>query len=125
IERVALKHHRDSALARSEIVDQAAADQDVAGGRLLEAGDHPEQCGFPGTGRAEEDEKLALPGLQVDIHDSADVSTLENLRQFSRLDDGHSVTSTCRKCAAILYRPQPPLPQGSSHRGQPWQTSSG
>src|SRR5205814_3720206 len=69
IERVALEDHGDATLARGKVVDDAAADEDVAGGRLLEAGDHAQEGGFSGARGAEEDEELALPALQVDVVD--------------------------------------------------------
>ena len=39
IQRVVLKYHRDVTLGGSDVRDHALADDDVAGGRLLEAGD--------------------------------------------------------------------------------------
>ena len=41
VQRVALEHHRDVAVLGRNVVDQLVADVDLAGGRLLKAGDHP------------------------------------------------------------------------------------
>jgi hypothetical protein len=43
IERVILKHHRDVAILRRPVVDDFAADIDVAGGDFLEARDHAQR----------------------------------------------------------------------------------
>jgi hypothetical protein len=40
IERVALEHHRNVAIARLQVRDVTFADEDRAGARLFQAGDH-------------------------------------------------------------------------------------
>src|SRR5713226_730595 len=104
VERVALKDHGDAAFARRQIVDQAAANEDLAGSRLLEAGDHPQQRRLTGTGGAEEDEELALPALQVDVDDRANVSALENLGELAGLDNGHQLLTPLTRPSATLSR---------------------
>ena len=42
VERVVLEHHRDVAVARRQVVDDALADPDLAVGDLLETRDHPQ-----------------------------------------------------------------------------------
>src|SRR6266542_203701 len=151
IERVALEDHGDAALARGEVVDDAAADEDVAGGGLLEAGDHPQERGFSGARGAEEDEELALSALQVDVVDGADVSAFEDFGELSGLYDRHAspgrtlcaptdsradsyagrgtqrapprnATSTSRRCAAPRHPPLSPRPRASSHLSPPSRT---
>src|SRR5947207_10031350 len=91
IERVALEDHRDSPLARREVVHHAAADEDLARRRLFETGDHPQQRGLARSGGAEEDEELALPALQIHAIDRADVTALEDLGELARFYDRHDV----------------------------------
>ena len=67
IKRIALKDHRDSAFARRQMINDSAADKNLAGGGRFEAGNHPQQRGFAGAGRAEEDEELALLCFQIDV----------------------------------------------------------
>src|SRR5687768_17972468 len=43
-QRVRLEHQVDGTLVRRHVRDVDAVDQDPAGRRLLEAGEHPEQC---------------------------------------------------------------------------------
>src|ERR671914_36362 len=43
VERVVLEHHRDVAVLRRHVVDEVAADEDLARGRLLEPGDHAQR----------------------------------------------------------------------------------
>jgi hypothetical protein len=43
IERVILEHHRDVALARSDLVHDALADPDAPGAERLEAREHPQR----------------------------------------------------------------------------------
>ena len=50
-------------------VDPLAVDQDVAGGGVLEAGDHPEKRGLSAAGGADEDAELAVGDLEVDALD--------------------------------------------------------
>src|SRR6266508_5958728 len=89
VERIALKDHGDAALSRGEVIDNAAADENFARCGLFEAGDHAQERGLARAGRAEEDEELALPALQINIDDGADVTALENLRELAGLDDCH------------------------------------
>ena len=67
VERIALKDHGDAAVTRRKIVDDLSADEDFAGGRIFEAGDHAEESGFAGAGGAEENEKLAFASFEGDI----------------------------------------------------------
>jgi hypothetical protein len=45
-QRIGLEHHADVALVGVEMGDFAPRDGDRAGGRMLEAGDHPEDGGL-------------------------------------------------------------------------------
>ena len=53
-QRIGLEHHADIALVGFQPGDVLAADDDLAGGRLLEAGNHPEHGGLAATRRPEE-----------------------------------------------------------------------
>ena len=60
-ERVALKHGVDRTLIRRQQRDILAMQQDLAGRRMVKAGDQPEQGGLAAAGRAEQCEELVLP----------------------------------------------------------------
>ncbi len=117
VERIALEHHGDAPLSRSEVVDDPAADEDLARGRFLETGDHPQERRLAGPRRAEEDEELALPALQVDVVDRPElpflktlVSALVSTIAIRRLSGS---TSTWRRSAASPSRPPRRRPRGS------------
>ena len=77
------------ALARRQLVDHPPADQDVAGGRGLQPGDHPEQGGLAAARRPEEDQELALLDREVDaVHRRV---AGELLAQCPGLDGGHQI----------------------------------
>ena len=67
IERVILEDHRDVAVARREVVDDLALDPDLAGGDLLEPGDHPQRRGLAAAGRPDQHHELALGDVQVEV----------------------------------------------------------
>ena len=64
VERVALEHHGDVAVARIRRRDVLAVDEDPAGGRRVEAGENPQRRALAGAGRAEQREELA--GLDLE-----------------------------------------------------------
>ena len=59
-QRVALEHHAEAAVARLEVVDDAPVDADLAGGRILEPGDHAQRRGLAAAGRPDEHDELAV-----------------------------------------------------------------
>src|SRR6185312_2195009 len=60
VESVALEYHRDSAFPRRQVIDDPPTNQDFAGRGCLQAGDHTQESGFPGTRRSQENQKLAF-----------------------------------------------------------------
>ncbi len=66
VERVALEHHRDVAVTRRHVVDDALADPQRALGDLLEAGDHPQRRRLAAPGRPDEHHELAVGDLEVE-----------------------------------------------------------
>ena len=74
VERVALEHHRDVALLRGHVVDQLVADPDLAFGRILQPGDHPQQRRLAAAGRAEEDHELSVADVEHDVVDGGDIA---------------------------------------------------
>ena len=68
--------------------DDVAPDEHVATGRLLEAGDHPQQRGLPRARGAEEDQELAVARDEVDrVYGGRIVA--ESLRQAAGFDGRH------------------------------------
>ena len=71
VERVVLEDHRDVALLRREVVDDAVADPELALGDLLEPRDHPQCRRLPAPGGPDEDDELAVADLEVELGDRA------------------------------------------------------
>src|SRR4029453_11060455 len=67
VEGVVLEHHREVAVARGHVVHAPPADQHVAGGDVLEAGDHPEQRRLPAPRRPDEDHQLAVGDVEAHV----------------------------------------------------------
>ena len=90
VERVGLEHHSDAATRRLLLGDVAPFDLDLAGGSLLEPGDHSEERGLAAAGRADEDGELAA----VDFHRDAvdDLGGPEGLLDLAELHSRHRIT---------------------------------
>src|SRR6202521_5734443 len=71
IERVALKHHRDVAIARGEFVGDGAADQNLAFADVLEARHHPQRRRFSASRGSDENNELAVVDGQIQGTDRA------------------------------------------------------
>ena len=67
VERVALEHHRDVAVARRHVVHDALADLEHALGDLLEPRDHAQRRRLAASGRPDEDHELAVADVEVDV----------------------------------------------------------
>ena len=71
---VVLEDRVHVALVRRQPGHVLALELDAAGGRLLEAADHPQGRGLAAAGRAEEAEELAVDDLEVDVVDGEHVA---------------------------------------------------
>ena len=71
IKRIALKHHRDVAIARREFVGDGAADHDLAFADVLEARDHAQRRRFSASRRSDENNELAVVDGQIQGTDRA------------------------------------------------------
>ena len=71
VERVVLEDHRDVALLRRELVDDAVADPDRPARHRLEAGEKPEQRRLAAARRADEDHQLAVLDVEIDVDERA------------------------------------------------------
>ena len=87
IEGVELEHHGNVAIARREVVDPAACDEDVARRRVLEPRDHAERRGLAAARRAEQAHDLAGFHVEVDVVDRGERA--EVLAEVAQLDVGH------------------------------------
>ncbi len=83
---VVLEDRVDVAPVRRDAGDRLAGEEDLALGRLLEAGDHPQRRGLAAARRAEERVELAAGDPQVHPVDGGDVA--EPLRDPEDLDVG-------------------------------------
>ena len=66
VQGVVLEDHRDVALARVKVVDDAAADLDPTVRHVLEPGDHPQHGRLAAAGRTDEHDELAVGDLEVE-----------------------------------------------------------
>ena len=73
IERVGLEDHRHVAIFRQHVVDAPVGDIDVALGDLLETGDHAHGRRLAAAGGTEEDEKLLVLDLEIEIADGDEI----------------------------------------------------
>ena len=83
-QRVGLEHHRGAPLDRRKPDDILAADQYLAMGRVLMAGDHAQDRRLAAAGRAEETAIGTVGNLQVDaVNDPGGaVIAFDDARQF-------------------------------------------
>ena len=88
VERVALEHHRDVAVARRHVVDDALADADRALGDRLEAGEHAQRSRLAAAGRPDEHHELAVRDVEVEVVDGTD-ATVVDLGDVLEGDRGH------------------------------------
>ena len=69
IQRVVLEHHRDVAIARRHVVDDALADRKRARRDRFEPGDHAQQRRLAAAGRPDQHEQLAVDRLEARARD--------------------------------------------------------
>ena len=86
VQRVALEDHRDLPRPRRQPVDDVAADQHLAVGRLLQPRDRAQQRRLAAARGPEQDEVLPFGRRQIDAVDGADVAAAEVLAEPSDLD---------------------------------------
>ena len=86
-------------LAGSRSVTSRPAMQDVAGGDVLQPGDHPQQGRLAAARRADEDDELAAFDLEVEVVD--DVHRAEALADVAQFDRAFSVVA-CSACSSPL-----------------------
>ena len=90
VQRVVLEDHRDVAIARRELVDALAADDQLAVGDVLQAGDHPQRRRLPAAGRTDEDHELAIADFEVHVLDGLEPVRIA-LPHVLKPDLGHVV----------------------------------
>ncbi len=73
IERVVLEHHRDVAVLRRHVVDDVAADHDVAVADVLQARDHAQRGRLAAAGGADQHDELVVGDVEVDAAHGFDV----------------------------------------------------
>src|SRR5512143_712965 len=91
VERVALKDHRDVAVARGDAVHDPSADRDRALAGLVEAGDEAQGGRLAASRRAHEDEELAGGNLEIEPREDARLP--ERLADLLETDPLHASSS--------------------------------
>ena len=77
IQRVVLEHHRDVAILRRDVVDEAVADVELALGDLLQAGDHAQGGGLAAAGRTNQNDELLVFDVEAEVGNSGDVARVD------------------------------------------------
>ena len=77
IQSVALEDHGDVAVLGLHIVDQPVVDAQLALGDLLQAGHHTKGGGLTAAGGSNQNDKLLVGDLQVEIAHRGDVSVID------------------------------------------------
>ena len=85
VERVGLEHHRDIAIFRGNIVDNAVADVNRAFCHRLQPGEHTQRGAFTTARWAYKDQKLLVFNLNVEIVDSHHMTVYDNMAFGLRL----------------------------------------
>ena len=67
VQGVALEDHGDVPVLRLHVVHPLAADDQIALGDILQAGDHPQRGGLAAAGGADQDDELLVRNLQVEV----------------------------------------------------------
>src|SRR5262245_35536747 len=89
VEGIVLEHHREVAVARWSVVHEPSADQQVAGGDVLDPRDHPEQRRLAAARRPDEDQELAVGDIQAHVVDRRFASITVALDDAPEGDLGH------------------------------------
>ena len=84
IQRIVLEHHRDIAILGRHVIDAALADAQVAARDLFEARDHAQRGRFAAAGRTDQNDKLFILDLQIEVFDDLDVTRINLLDIFQR-----------------------------------------
>src|SRR4029079_14905758 len=85
-QRVALEHRVDRTPVGPNAGHVPAADADAPGGRILEAGDHPQRRRLAAAGRPDDREEFTGLDLQVEVADGDEVA--EPLLDAGQVDGG-------------------------------------
>ena len=84
-----LEHHAGRALVGGHIIDALAAQDDVARGRRLHAGQHADQGRLAGARRADDGEELAVGDVEIDAVDGVELA--EGLGEVFQDENGRAL----------------------------------
>ena len=99
-QRVGLEHQPDVALLRRRFGDVAAADEDAARGRPVEAGDQRQQRRLARAARPQDGDELALRHREIDLVRRRDRAVA--LRHAFEADVAHAIAAIARSAAASV-----------------------
>ena len=102
VERIILEDHRHVAVARANLVDDLAADFDVAGVGVLESGDGAKQRALAAAGRPDQHGELAVGNVEVDAANRANRAVA--LVQGANSDVRHLVAPHPLKAPSVSPR---------------------
>ena len=90
VQRIGLEDHRHVTRTGCDVVDDAIADEDPAARDVLQPGEHSQGGRLSATGRADEDEELAVGDLDVQVGDGGRL--VEALGDVLEGDRGHQTS---------------------------------
>ena len=99
VQRVVLEHHRDVALFRLHVVDDLAADADLAAADVLQPGDHAQQRALAAARRAHQHGERAIGDL--DVHAVQHLDIAEALFRGNDIDTGHAADEFEKHAASM------------------------
>ena len=120
VERVALEHHRDVAVARRHVVHDAVADHDAALADVLEPREHAQRRRLAAARRADEHHELAVLDVEAQVIDGARAIGVD-LRHAIERHSGHRIPSFQTRVSpgAESFSPDCRAPkQGFGHRAR-------
>ena len=74
IKSIVLEHHCYFSVLRGNIIDQLVTDEKLALGNLLKSCDHTERGGFTATGRSDQNQKLLVLNLKIEVRHSGNAA---------------------------------------------------
>jgi len=107
--RQRLEHHAGGTVVRRHVVDALAAQQDIAAGWLVHAGQHPDHRRLAAPGRPDDGEQLTFDDIQAKIVDGGEVTEfLDDVLQFQDRAVCSAVHLRFRRGAGEMGRTAPP-----------------
>ncbi len=108
IQRVVLEYHRDIAVLRGNVVNNAVADIQLTVADIFQAGDHAQGGRFAAAGRADQNDEFFVLNLKVQVGYNGYIAGI-NLFYMLKADACHNFASSASSfrclCLRVIYLP--------------------